>query len=61
MNKKIINKVFEWLEENMNQNNFYYFKMKDVNQITAYWKTDNKPFAQFYIKPILKIIEENDK
>lgn len=59
MNKDELNKVFDWLEENMNRQGFYYFKMKDDNQITAYWKVDNKPFAQFYIKPILKLIEEN--
>lgn len=61
MRKDQINKVFEWLEENMNKHDFYYFKMQDVNQITAYWKIDNKPFAQFYVKPILKIIEESNK
>lgn len=58
MSKEEINKVFNWLEENMNKQCFYYFKMTDRNQITAYWEVDNKPFAQFYINQILKLIEE---
>lgn len=59
MNRDELNKIFNWLEKNMNKQNFYYFKMNEANQITAYWKVDNKPFAQFYIKPILKLIKEN--
>ena len=58
MNKEELNKVFDWLEENMNRQGFYYFKMQDGNQITAYWKIDNRPFAQFYVKPILKLIKD---
>ena len=61
MNKEEINKVFEWLEKNANKDDFFYFRIQNVNQITAYWKKDNKPFAQFYVKPILKLIEESDK
>lgn len=60
MNKEELNKVFEWLEENINNHNFYYFKMQDANHINAYWKVDNALFAQFYTKPILKLIKESD-
>lgn len=60
MNKEELNKVFDWLEENINKQGFYYFRMSEVNQITAYWRIDKKPFAQFYIKPILKLIKEKE-
>ena len=61
MTKKEIESVFDWLEKNINKHGFYFFKLVDCNQITAYWLIDKKPFAQFYIKPILKIIEEENK
>ena len=60
MNKEELNMVFEWLEKNVNKQGFYYFKMCDCNQITAYWKVDDKPFAQFYVKPILKLLKGSD-
>ena len=59
MTKEEIEKVFDWLEENMNKECLFDLKMVDSNQITAYWKVDNKPFAQFYINSILKIIKED--
>lgn len=60
MNKKELNKVFEWLEENINYHCWYDFKLVDRNQITAYWRDTKKPFAQFYIKPILEIVKGSE-
>lgn len=57
MNREEINMIFDWLEENVNKQNWYYFKLTDGNQITAYWKESDKTFAQFYVKSILKCVE----
>ena len=57
MNREEINSIFDWLEENINKQNWYYFKLTDRNQITAYWKENDKTFAQFYTNRILELIE----
>ena len=57
MNREEINMIFDWLEENVNKQNWYYFKLTDGNQITAYWKESDKIFAQFYTNRILELIE----
>lgn len=49
--------IFNWLEENMNENKLLYFKLLDKNQIGAYFKSNNQHFADFYISIILKIIK----
>ena len=36
MTKKEIESVFDWLEKNINKHGFYFFKLVDCNQITAY-------------------------
>ena len=59
MTKGDLLQVFDWLEANMNKNKLLYFKLLDNNQIGAYFKVDNRHFADFYINIILKIIEEN--
>lgn len=60
MNKEELDKVFEWLEEKVNCNCLFDLRLSDKNQITAYWRTDNKPFAQFYINQVLKILKDSD-
>lgn len=60
MKREELNKVFEWLEEHINYNCLFDLKLSDNNQITAYWRNDNKPFAQFYIKQVLRIIKDSD-
>ena len=57
MSKEELLKVFEWLEKNMSVNGLLYFKLLDNNQIGAYFKHNNKHFADFYINVILKIIK----
>ena len=57
MNKEELFKIFDWLEENANQNKLLYFKLLDNNQIGAYFKTDNTHFADFYISSIRKAME----
>ena len=57
MTKEELLKVFEWLEANMNKDKLSYFKLLDNNQIGAYFKIDNKHFADFYIKVILNVIK----
>lgn len=56
MTKEELLKIFDYLEENVNQHKLLYFKLLDNNQIGAYFKIDNHHFADFYINPILKVI-----
>ncbi len=60
MNREEIIKVFDWLEDEMNKNNLFDFKIEDINQITAYFSGTKEIFCHFYIKPILKIIKEKE-
>lgn len=55
-------RVFEWLEENANKHKLLYFKLMsdDFNKIGAYFKSDNRHHADFYINTILDIIEDNN-
>lgn len=57
MNKEMINKVFNWLEKEVNSKGYYEFILEDRDQITAYWKDTKKRAAQFYINQIIKILE----
>lgn len=59
MTREELEKVFDWLEKNMNKQNYFEFVLTDRNQITAYWKNTRDGFAQFYIKPILELIKED--
>ena len=56
MTREELNKVFDWLEENMNKTGWLEFKVTADNNITAYIKGNKKTFANFYTKQILKII-----
>lgn len=57
MTKEELEKVFDWLEKNMNKQNYFEFVLTERNQITAYWKNTRDGFAQFYIKSILELIK----
>lgn len=56
MTREELNKVFDWLEENMNKTGWLEFKVTADNNITAYIKGNKKTFANFYTKQVLKII-----
>lgn len=56
MTREELNKVFDWLEENMNKGGWLEFKVTADNNVTAYFKGSKKTFANFYTKQILKII-----
>lgn len=60
MNKEEIDKIFDFLENEMNKLNEFYFKMDNCGYINAYIKGDNKSFAQFYPQQILKFLK-NEK
>jgi hypothetical protein len=51
--------VFMFLKEEINTSNNFYFKMNEGGNISAFWKNDNKLFAEFYTKRILKYLKEN--
>lgn len=54
-----LNKVFEWLEININNQTLYYFRLTSHNQISAYLKCDDSLFAQFFVSRILDFVKEN--
>lgn len=56
MNKEELLKIFDWLEENANQNKKLYFKLEDNTQVGAYFKDSNIHFANFYINAIRKVL-----
>lgn len=55
-----LKQVFEFLYRKMNTLDLFYFKMNDGGNISALWKNDNKVFAEFYTKRILKYLKENE-
>lgn len=60
MAREEIGKVFDWLEKEMNKKCLFDFKLEDRNQITAYFSGTKERFCQFYIKPILKIVNKKE-
>ena len=60
MTKNELLKIFDWLEENMNKKELLYFKLLDKNQIGAYFKDNNRHFADFYINVVLNIIKDGE-
>ena len=60
MTREEINKVFDFLENEMNKGKYFEFLLTDANSVTAFWKSDGKTFAQFYITPILKLKNKNE-
>ncbi len=61
MTEQELRDVFDWLQKNMNQQGFFYFKLTDMNQISAYWKINNHLAAAFYINRIMRVLKECDK
>ena len=57
MTKKELFEIFNWLDKNVNKPKLLYFKLVDMNQISAYFKKNNQHFADFYINTILKSIK----
>lgn len=57
MTKEELLKIFDYLEENFNRDKLLYFKLLDNNEIGAYFKINNKHFADFYINVIRKELE----
>lgn len=57
MIKEELEKVFNFLEKEMNKQGLFCFRLTDKNNITAFFKETKKPFAQFYVKSILKCVE----
>lgn len=56
MTKEELEKVFNFLEKEMNKQGLFYFKLTDTNEITAYWIHDCKSFARFDISKISEIV-----
>lgn len=56
MTREQLNKVFDWLEENINKSGWLEFKVTADNNITAYIEGNKNTFANFYTKQILKVI-----
>ena len=54
-----LEKVFEWLEKNINKQGLYHFRLTSHNQISAYLKCDDSLFAQFFVSRILEFVKEN--
>lgn len=59
MTKEELLEIFDWLEENANQNKLLYFKIIDNMRISGYLKINNHRFADFYIHSILEIMRSN--
>ena len=56
-----LKQVFEFLYRKMNTLDLFYFKMNNEGNISAFWKKDNKIFAEFYTKRILKYLKEKEE
>lgn len=54
MTKEELEKVLNFLEKEMNKQGLFYFRFTHKNNIMAFFKETKKPFAQFYVKSILK-------
>ena len=61
MNIDTLKDVFNWLENEVNKNGLFYFKLINDNEIIANWNDDNTTFATFYINKIIKLIEYEQK
>lgn len=58
MTKKEMEKIFDFLEKEMNKQKLFYFKYINDFQITAHIKENGHIFAMFYPQKILKALEE---
>lgn len=55
-----LEKVFEWLEKNMNKQGMFNLRLTAYNQIGAFFKCDDSLFAQFYVLNLFEFIKENE-
>lgn len=55
-----LEKVFEWLEKNMNKQGIFNLRLTSYNQISAFLKCDDSLFAQFYVRDIFEFIKEDE-
>jgi hypothetical protein len=54
------NKYIEWLENNMNRYELFYFKDIDDDTVKAYFKADGREFCTFYKKILDEILSEEN-
>lgn len=59
MSKEELKEIFKWLEKNMNKNDLLYFKLDTQKQISGFFKSNNKRFAQFYTEEIKKHLKDD--
>ena len=57
MTREELNKVFDWLEENVNKTGWLEFRVTATDCITAYIKSNKRLFANFYARQILRVID----
>lgn len=55
-----LEKVFKWLEKNINHQGIFYFRLTSHNQISTYLKRGDSLFAQFFASRILDFVKENE-
>lgn len=55
-----LEKVFEWLEKNMNKQKIFNLRLTSYNEISAFFKCDDSLFAQFYVLNLFELIEGNE-
>lgn len=60
MTREEINKMFDFLDKELNFSNMFYFKLNSGGNINAYWKSDDKIFAEIYSLKILKYLKEQE-
>lgn len=60
MTKEEILEIFDLLESEFNKNSLFYFVWEENNQIGAYFKSNDKRFARFYLKNILTLLQDKE-
>lgn len=61
MTKEQINKVFNFLDKEMNNLNLFYFKLNEFGNISACFKSDDERFCTFYPDKILEYLENSEE
>lgn len=59
MSKEELIEIFNWVEKELNYNKLLYFRLDDNNQISGYFKSNNKRFCQIYINRIKELMKTN--
>lgn len=57
MTRDQLNQVFDYLEKECNKQELFEFRMTKYCTINAYFKGQNKAFAEFYPERVLQVIE----